>query len=241
MVTRVLDTGIITAPRPISYIGTSLDSFFRTWGEDRTPHVFRDGSPEKYFNQTKVIEHQNPETLGCVMNWFNAATWMVDNTSKPFVMMLEDDILWDEHARVLIENLLRVISGELAAPCPKNIGFISPYCSRLNAPANRGWQPAKVEPKHGWMGALCLIFPRSVLRTLIKDKEYFIKQATHNTRYNARRPMHLDFAIGRTLQKNGYMLLTHNPTLILHMGDVSTHESNNNPFNSRSSAREPAL
>lgn len=248
----MIDVGIITAPREVCYLGNSLDSYFSQWLVK--PHVFQEPDCPNYLNKSRVIVHQNKEKLGCVMNWITSAEWMLQNTTSKFVMMCEDDILWMDGARTQIENILRVLTGELVNPIVQqnlplsDIGFISGYCSIPNAPnkKEKGWRQARYRSA-GWCGALCLVFPRRSLQRLLSDKDRFIKHATW-TPDSLRRvktytgPVFLDYAIGHVMfHCEGLKLITHAPTLIQHLGVISTFESNNKPKNLIHTARQPHL
>lgn len=232
----MLETAIITAPREHNYLSTMLDSYFQTW--EHKPHVFHEPNVSDYFNQSKVIEHHNEQTLGCVGNWWNAAQYMLANTESPFVMMCEDDIEFSEPSRTKILNLLKVLTGEIHneavqrnLPIEK-IGFISPYCAKLCANGELWHKPSL--KKHGWCGALCLIFPRRTLRLLVDNCEEVFNVKSKGGL--------LDYAIGETCVKHlELVILTHKPTLVLHIGEESTYPSNNKPENKIHDARQPAL
>lgn len=250
----MIDVGIITAPRKVCYLGESLDSYFDQWLIK--PHVFHEPNSPNYVNKSRVVIHQNEETLGCVRNWMHAARWMLDNTTNRFIMMCEDDIMWTPGAKQNIETLLKVLTGELINPMVQkllqvnSIGFISPYCSTMNAPVSKrrevGWRPARYRSA-GWCGALCMIFPRLSLQKLIGDEERFIKAATW-TPDSLRRinkftgPVFLDYAIGYIMVHcEKLQLVTHVPTLIQHLGEVSTFDVNNLSHNVGHKSRQPYL
>lgn len=231
----MIETAIITAPREHNYLSNMLDSYFSTW--EYKPHVFHEPGVQQYFNQSKVTEHHNERTLGCVGNWWSAARWMVDNTESPFVMMCEDDIEFREESREKILNLLKILKGDIRNEAveknlPLNkIGFISPYCAKLCSDGDK-WHKPNVK-RHGWCGALCLIFPRRSLKALIEAEEHFLVKSKGGL---------LDYGIGETVIKHLELVaLTHKPTLVLHIGEESTVESNNKPENRIHDARQPAL
>jgi hypothetical protein len=248
----MIDVGIISAPRKVTYIGLSLDSYFSQWLTK--PHVFQEPDCPNYLNKSRVVVHENKETLGCVLNWIQAAEWMLANTTSKFVMMCEDDILWLEGARNKIELVCRVLTGELVNPIVQqnlplsDIGFISGYCAAPNAPSKKekGWRQARYRSA-GWCGALCLVFPRRSLERLLADKDRFIHFATW-TPDSLRRvnkftgPVFLDYAIGHIMFHCEKMkLMVHAPTLIQHMGMISTFESNNKPASLIHTSRQPYL
>lgn len=236
----MIEFGVITAPRGVPCIGESLSSFFDTW-PNHTPHVFMEPGMNGFVNQSKIIEHNNERTLGCVGNWLAAATWMHENTKSPFVAMLEDDITWQLGAKERVTNLLKVLIGEIINEHVKKylppIGVISPYCSKMNAVPQRGWQRPLYKPKTGWCGTLCMIMPRASLTLLLENRDKLIETSKNKSGI----PTHLDFALVDTFIKLKLIILTHLPTLVLHIGDVSTFEAQNkNPYRNVKS-RSPAL
>jgi hypothetical protein len=252
----MLEIGIISAPRPVYYLGNSLDSYFHQW--TIKPHVFHEPNCPGYLNKSKVYVHENETTKGCVYNWLDSATWMLENTSQPFIMMCEDDILWIDGARKSIDTLLKVLTGQIPntmvldkLPLSK-IGFISPYCSDPNAPAktrgkrDTGWRPARYRSA-GWCGALSLIFPRASLEKLVRNRERFIEYATW-TPDSLRRvnkftgPVFLDYSIGKIMfHDEALKLITHYPSHVQHLGIVSTFASNNRPENLQHPSRQAAV
>jgi hypothetical protein len=79
----------------------------------------------------------------------------------------------------------------------------------------------------GWCGSLATVFPRASLAKLVSDEERFL----HYTQSQHRIPgyIHLDYAIGQIIHKVEQMIiLTHAPSLIQHIGEISTFEKNNN-------------
>lgn len=254
----LISWGMITAPRAVSTIGQSLDSFFETFRHP-TPevHIFKEPGCNNYLNQNRVTEHVNESTLGCVHNWLTSATWMLHNTQSAFVCMLEDDIIWNEDSSDKVTRCLKTLSGEIRNEIVyryqlvDKIGFISPYCSKQNGSpiSERGWRKPLLErrsstdgknKRFGWCGCLALIMPRKSLALLLAEQEYLIKRATENTRKQSY-ARDLDFAIGETFHKLDLIMLAHMPTLVQHIGDVSTHASNNVPGVEDYKSRHPNL
>ncbi len=215
----MFSVGITTAPRGIAYIGQSLSSYFDAWGDTApTPHVFTEPDSPKYLNRSKVFEHHNDKTYGCVLNWWKMANWLMDETETPYIMTCEDDILWGVGVKERVSKLLDVLlKGYKPLPLEK-IGFISPYCAKYNAPKEKGWRPARYL-KSGWCGCLCMIFPRMSLAKVLRDKDRFLEYTT----LPQKGLVHLDYAIGQILAfDEGMTIVTHSPTLITHLGECST-------------------
>jgi hypothetical protein len=228
----MIDVGIISAPRP--YLANSLDSFFDEWPEV-TPHVCAEPGVTGFRNINRVTVHLNERTLGCVRNWVNATTWLYENTDSPFVMVCEDDIQWTSGSGANVRNLLKVLTGEIWVPVIQekmplsSIGFISPYCAKLNRPHKIGWEEGKYG-KCGLLGALSIIMPRSSLHHVYMNRDELLRISNG---------VCLDYAIGELFI--GRINLTHRPTLIFHIGEESTFPSNNTIQNRNDPSRQPAL
>lgn len=227
----MLSVGIITAPRTPMYIGNSLTSYFEQ--SVIRPFVFAEPSTPSFLNEYRVDRHDNPEQLGCVKNWFNAAKSLLRNCDDPFIMICEDDILWRDGAFDSLMNLLKCLTGEIPVrwPLPSDIGFVSLYRAAPYADKASGWQPVKLR-SCGWLGALCTVFHRSMLEQYVANEAQF---------YESSRGIHLDYAIGAIASSMGKTILAHSPSFIQHLGDVSTSASNNVSYNRLSRFREAAL
>lgn len=224
---------VITSPRP--YLSNSLDSFFDEWPDASGIDVFAEPGVKGYRNIEKTILHPNERTLGCVRNWLQAISWLHDNTTSPFVMVCEDDIQWTQGSGQNVRNLLKVLTGEIWVPIVHEkmpldkIGFISPYCAKLNRPRDRGWHEGKYS-KNGLCGALSIIMTRQSLEHVYRNRDELIRLGNG---------VCLDHPIGCLFE--GRINLTHLPTLVYHIGEQSTFESNNTIQNRNHPSRRPAV
>lgn len=213
----MISVGIITAPRPNIYLGNSLDSYFAHW--DYPPHIFAEpGSPTAYFHRDRTIYHQNESRLGCPLNWFSALKWLYHNTDTPWIMICEDDILWRPTSSEKTRAELNRIDSD-------TIGFVSPYCAELcmSEIAPSGWQECR-QRRGGWCGALSICLPRQSAKLFMDNADLFMFKTAERTA--SHRILHLDYAIGEVVRHFNKVIWTHNPTLVLHMGEESTHQSN---------------
>jgi len=225
----MLSIGITTAPRGTVYIGQSLASYFDEWSI--TPFVFAEPKSPAYINRSRVIEirpKDDTPRFGCIGNWLRAIEHLYGSTNTPFIMTCEDDIDWSKGSGDKVRKLITVLLTNPLDELPlEKIGFISPYCSKTNAPKERGWRPPKFL-KSGWCGALCMIFPRDSIKKLLSCKERFL-ELTIDPKFPDKGQVHLDFAIGRFFYEQQFTIITHSPTLITHLGEVSTFEKHNDP------------
>lgn len=223
----LFETGIITAPRPSGdvYLRASLESYIHHW--DNLVHVFAEPDTPTTFHPTIKSWINHPERLGTIENWWFAMEYMLMYTKADWIMLCEDDIEWRPGSSESIRSYVRNVKQE-------RVGFISPYCSQHNS-INPGWAAPRMPVPESWCGALALIFPRKALELIRGKKDEFMAFT---------RGVHLDSAIGATLLKYNYKLITHTPTLVLHIGDQSTSEplnENIKRFNTETSHRKPAL
>lgn len=218
----MLSVGIITAPRGMTYLGQSLSSYFDEW--DIKPHVFEEPGTSKFIGE--VTRHVNDKTFGCVGNWLHAARSLVKGLDgiacSDWIMICEDDIAWSRGSGAQVRKLLEVLEeGLIEKELPlSRVGFISPYCSLVNAPKERGWRTPRYI-KSGWCGALSLIFRRDVLLGLLAHEDKFLSY-TIPERHPEKGHVNLDYAIGRYVYEQKLTMITHSPTLVTHLGECST-------------------
>jgi hypothetical protein len=227
----MLITGMLTAPREVVYAGQTMTSYLDEF-PDVVTHLFEEPNSPKFYGRSRCITHlTSKEKRGIVENWWHTASYLFSSTSEPFIMTMEDDIEWTTGSGEKTMKLLNSLYEGFHGLPPSKIGFISPYCSKMNAPSDKGWREAKYG-RPGWCGALSLIFPQHALKRILSDKDRFLRY-TIDERFPERGFVHLDYAIGRVLKEEGLMLLTHSPTLVLHLGERSTDPKNNKEHVSR--------
>lgn len=118
----MFDLMIIAAPRDEPYLSGTVDEIRSQF--DVVPHVFAEPGTQPV---NHVHWHQNYFRCGMVGNWFYNARYMLETSNKPFIACCEDDIqLQPECGYRLRLLLMRAIHDPW-------IGFISPYCSKVNA------------------------------------------------------------------------------------------------------------
>jgi len=198
------------------YTGLTLQSYFDEF--DITPFVFEEPNTPKYNLRSRCNTFTNKDRLGCVNNWLHCVEELLIETDTPFIMTMEDDVQWLPGVGQKIKTVLQLLlDGKLSID---KIGFISPYCSERNKPTNLGWREPRYL-KSGWCGALNLIFPRKSLEKIIYDRDRFLLYAVDEQKPE-KGFIHLDYPIGRVAMEERLMILTHSPTLVQHLGEVST-------------------
>lgn len=206
-----MQVGFISAPRKINYLSDTLSSYFREFKEK--PTVYEEPGWGNYENHDKVIRHINPERLGLVANWANAACFM-RLVPDDFYMLCEDDIQFSRGCGHKIREYLKILNPNIPIA-------VSPYCSVINQPETTGW--SKPRKQCNWCGALCTIMNRKAIELV--QQSFILMQSMAPYHSHAlgeeidvtEQPTHLDHAIGETFNN----FFVHNPTLIFHTGLVS--------------------
>lgn len=188
----MISIAIRTAPRKVSYLKQTVQSLRSTF-PGTDLHLFAE--PDSPI-VPGVVVHQNVQRLGIYANFIKALSFLVDNTEGPRYMVCEDDIA-----------LLPGFSDALADFVGD--GLLNPYCAKPRGKDNFiGWyNPADVS----LYGMLCLIFHESTVRDLLSI-------------YRTERPIDkgADSCIGLLTNKAGCKVWQHTPTLVDHLGEIST-------------------
>ena len=196
----MINIGIIHAKREVDSIGQTINNL-----NEEFPgiilNVFCEPGSEFFDGGYKVIKYVNGVQLGVFLNWLHALSCMQSRLFiKKWILICEDDIEWiKESGKYFISYLNEHQDDE-------SIGFVSGYCSVVNA-NKEGFGLAKISP-YGWCGALALAIPVrnvwSILNHPIIEK------------YKTSRD--LDNLIGRILLDLGKKLIVHTPSLVNHLG-----------------------
>lgn len=214
----MIPIAMITAPRKANYISLTLESLFDYGYSNVT--TFEEPGTLIYQHNTKCTRVRHDTKQGCVRNWLSALEYMNLKHKSP-VIICEDDFLVSEPFHL-----------DYLATVYQNWGFISPYCSKVNANV-KGWGPPKKANK--WCGALFMCLSVPAQEMILDNVDLFLWHAAYKTN----EPKHLDYAIGQMLLNfNNYC---HNPSLIQHIGTESTFEKNNCIKGLTLAARQPAI
>lgn len=220
----MLSVGIFASPREPFYLNASLDSYFTQW--DLEPIVVCEPDTPSFTNRCKRID--NKRRLGGVLNWLKTLSILYEASDEPWLMICEDDIFWRREAAVKVRHLLRQGFAITENGPVKDYDLISPYCALKNSYV-AGKRNRWFISRGNLYGALCLILRRKAAEKILSNQAQFLSFANVESRL-----IHLDYAIGKMIRP----ILSHNPTLILHLGDVSTNADNNGKVHP---SRMPAL
>lgn len=215
-----IPVAMITAPRKANYISLTLESLFDYGFTDVT--VFEEPPHFEYQHNTRVKRIYNDRKLGCTFNWLNALNVMSHQVNGPFAIC-EDDFIILKKIDLGIVDLLG------------SFGFVSPYCSKVNDHKVRNaWATPKM-PTTGWCGNLFMILSVEAQKKILNNIDKFVELAT----FQARNPIHLDYAVGKILEE--FYNCCHSPSLIFHTGEESTWAKNNSIKGRTLAARQPAV
>jgi GR25 family glycosyltransferase involved in LPS biosynthesis len=171
----MIQTAIITAPRPSETLTASLASYRAAGFAEDMVTVFADGDVSPVVsNRHRVI--RNPTRLGNLRNWAAALSYIFTRTDAPYLMVCEDDITWAEHA---YSALMMDLQAYAQSQSIKRTGAISLYCpirmsndiEAMNGPLKRGWYHSPRRGMKTW-GAQCLLFTRRHAHDLLSDPRF---------------------------------------------------------------------
>ena len=138
--------------------------FFREGGFDQELYLFSEPDTDLDGLDDSVRVHSNAERFGAYRNWVQACRFLVDFTSAPFLVVVQDDADYCAGARTALEQQLASLDGT---------GFA--YCSLYVAAANRGI--GVLRRGKGWVrvpkpasiwGAVSMCFSREFLVKLLE-------------------------------------------------------------------------
>ena len=196
--------GITTAPRRQPTLDRCLRSL-QACGWDQL-HLFIDGEvsvAEEFSGAARTV--RNP-VAGAWRNFYLSLSELLRRTpAANAFLMIQDDALWPSHLPV--RDYLEQIRW------PDDDRFvISPYCCADYTEENAGWH----EFRETWVyGAVALIFSRTAAEEFLADP-IVIERCRHD--YQAG----IDVVIGDWAKRQSVRVIFPTPSLVQHIGDVST-------------------
>lgn len=196
--------GITTAPRRQPTLDVCLRSLQACGWE--TLHLFIDGEvsvAEEFAAASRTV--RNP-AAGAWRNFYLSLSELLRRyPAANALLMIQDDALWPSHLPV--RDYLEQIRW------PEDDRFIiSPYCCADYTEAKPGWH----EFRDTWVyGAVALIFSRTAAEEFLADP-IVIERCRHE--YQAG----IDVVIGDWAKRRNIRVIFPTPSLVQHIGDVST-------------------
>lgn len=203
----ILSIAMTTAPRRRPTIHGATASL-RGAGFNEVLHLFAEPGTFDRLLQPRwgaTLLHANTSTLGCYRNWRCALTYLVVQESTPWIMIVQDDAVWQPLSA-------SALYAAIAARQDLRTGFLSPYVTKSDVPTNSvdGWN----ECRSGWnlCGALALCMKREVAQTLLDHPRF--AQHTSNE--------HVDSVVAQSMIDLDLPSYVHVPSLVDHVGRTST-------------------
>jgi hypothetical protein len=211
-------TAVTTAPRGVPTLKECLDSLTHAGWE--RPRLFVDGEvdiPAAYRDLPRT--HRDP----CIGAWPNYYLALVEllmrEPSADAYLLVQDDGLFVQSPE-LRRYLERVLwPGDLP-------GIASLYCSRAYVQPRRGWHLF-----HGaWVwSALAFVFSRDAAKRFVADRDV----VEHRWNRGAERLADIDWLIGQWAVRAGVPVYFPTPSLVQHIGHVSSLWSDTRAFGNR--------
>ena len=212
----LLTIGITTAERSEPYLARTLDALrYGGWPAGvyvrSEPGVVLPPLPEGssiYVNETRQ---------GCFHNWHQAAWHLVEHTTTPWILLLQDDVIFTAKTFPLLAELL----PQFDQP---DIGFVSLYTNRAMAPrvVRAGWGLANYAANRGYWGALATCWRRDSLRAALHTAALSQPERAHPEGTPTVMHRKIDVLIGRACAELSLKIYTPLPSLVDHIGERST-------------------
>lgn len=204
-----LAIGITTAPRPRETFTRSYSSL-RAAGFTDPVLVKADGPVA--FEDGGAAVRENVPILGGLKNWCDTLETLLNDSPAPWLLILEDDILWAKGAAAALAQDLRkldVIRG--------GVGYLSLYLSRKVARGIEQRRGGKLPPglfttdiaAECW-GSQAYVIPRETARELLADTGF------DDRRRNYEKNRNRDNIVSGCLAKMGKRLYYRVPCLVNH-------------------------
>jgi hypothetical protein len=200
--------GVTTAPRRLATLDACLDSVIQAgWSDVR---LFMDDRVEVADSHASLPCSVREPKLGAWPNYYVSLTELVmRHPNATAYMLVQDDSLFFGHPglRSYLDTLVWPVEGP---------AMMSLFCPRYYTQANRGWQ---VMDGPWFCCALAFVFSRQAVQLLLADPVVLQHRwsphfggGTHG----------IDVIIGRWADRKGVPVYYPSPSLVQHIGEVSS-------------------
>lgn len=198
--------GVTTVPERFEQpLERTISSLFL--GGFYVPHLFVDGSHNHsvYAGFGLDVTVRWPR-IGAFGNWW-LGMWelYIRHPRADLYAMFQDDIVCCRNVRQYLEQ---------RSPVGMTYMNLCMYPQNYDAGFSTGWHGAT---KRG-LGAQGLVFSRAAIRTLLSARSDYLLNKPQFPRGH----QNLDGSVADAMADAGYMEVVHNPSLIAHVGEVST-------------------
>lgn len=216
-----LSVGMTVGLRAQSYLSQTLGSL-RVPADTAIHGFFEPGShvPDPVDNRVQI--HQNPVRLGNWFNWLQMTKWLLAHTDTPFLMTIEDDVVFAADAVTDTLALFRNLDLQTT-------GFVSLYKSgqlrRLQT--TKDIHCLRVLPPGRPWGACAWMFPR---KSLIRIVNHPVVREWRGTKPELQHESQfvdgVDYAIADACHALQLNLFVQSPSLAQHIGAASAVGNN---------------
>jgi hypothetical protein len=208
--------GMISAPRPVSTASKCLQSL-----EDSvcSTIIFHDPYATSVTSYICEFQKSDRNRLGNFQNWVYASRCLLEHSDAEAILIAEDDALF---APNIYELLQRDLWPSL------DCGVVSLYCPKMSqySTANQGLNKTRITTGKSLttagnlVGALALVFPRSVLQEIAYHPSVETWKGSHGQASNPNtKPWErkaVDTWIGQVLKDMGKTAWHYSPSLVYH-------------------------
>ena len=202
---RGFSIAMTNAPRCMSTINTTIASM-RGAGFAEMIYVFSE--PDSPALGGNIKQFFNSRTFGCFRNFYHTLNWMIENTDSDYILMCQDDVIYNKDARKKLDQALKL----------KNIGYISLYLSnhdkRLAEGKTEGFYEHTIGFNPCFWGALSLCFSREAVTHMVEHPKYLDHYRNRNDR--------VDCIVSEVMKQMGASMYYPVPSLTTHIGYNST-------------------
>jgi hypothetical protein len=199
--------GVTTAPRGLATVDWSIDSLVRAGWEE--PHLFEDTAVLLAPRSARFPITTRSVRVGAWPNYFLAlAELLLRQPQADAYLLAQDDALF--YGRRDLRGYL-----EQALWPGNRLGLVSLYCSSAYSQPEAGWH---LHLGRWVWGALAFIFPRDLAKQFITDPIVL----EHRWRDPDLGMVDIDAVIGAWAERQGISIHFPTPSLVQHIGDVSS-------------------
>ena len=213
--------GITTSPRPDGafYLQKTVNSAIQAGFDDIIIFAEPD-SPAVFAPASRVSLIQNQKQLGNYGNFASMAALLLGfsrQSTSQFIVTAEDDVVFCRNAREKISDKAYGPSSEA------DFGFFAAYsssCHQDHVPEN---SVAPIKTSSLW-GACCLVWTPESLAATINHFDFRSWRGLDDNKPSVGDPRikHVDTCISKVLSKLGHKMWFCNPSLVRHIGKVSS-------------------
>ncbi len=210
--------GITTAPRRIPTLGSCAESILHAgWPE---PKLFVDGKTEIPESIATLETSRRDSSIGAFPSYVVSLLelYMQHPRADAFMMVQDDALMLGTPAtRDYLEKILWPCDG----PC-----IASLYCSTRYSQIEHGWH--QLDEPWVW-GAVAFVFSREAVKALLTSPLL----ATHREQPEDKGLYRIDVLIGQFAEEEGIPIYYPTPSLVQHIGTISTIWNTARAVNSR--------